>query len=86
MFQEFAGEPAEAEVLLLGGEAGDGGVGFGLTRSNRFLGDEEEFGGEAGVCLDGAHRLRGLAAGTEVKETVGGSFDDEDRGEYGILG
>ena len=42
MFQEFFGEPAEAEVFLLGGETGDGGVGVGLARSSRFLGDEEE--------------------------------------------
>ena len=86
VFQEFAGEPAEAEAFLLGGEAGNGGVGVGLARSSRFLGDEEEFGGEAGVRLGGGHRLRGLAAGTEIEETVGRSFDDEDGGDCGGLG
>ena len=31
-------------------------------------------------------RLRRLATGTEIEETVGGSFVNEDRGECGGLG
>ena len=57
-----------------------------MAGDSGFLGDEEEFGGEAGICFGGGHRLGGLAAGTEIEETVGGGFDDEDGGECGGLG
>ena len=79
MLEEFGDEPAEAERLLFGFEAGDF---FVLAGAGRFLGDEDQLRFELGDGFFDGEGLGGLRVGPEVEELMAVGLEDED-GECG---
>ena len=75
VLEQLGDEPAEAEGLLFGCEAGDFLV---FAGAGRFLGDEDQLWFELGDGFFDGEGLGGLRVGPEVEELVAVGLEDED--------